>query len=92
MEKNKSVFYILLLIIIILLSLYCYKQIHEISRREGFLPLSIAYTNFSIFFFQMFSMIPFVLMMFIIIVASASVYIVLKNAGIIMYRAATVEF
>lgn len=92
MEKNKSVFYILLLIIIILLSLYCYKQIHEISHREGFLPLSIAYTNFSIFFFQMFSMIPFVLMMFIIIVASASVYIVLKNAGIIMYRAATVEF
>ena len=92
MEKNKKIFYILLIIIIILLIVYCYKQIDEISRREGFLPLSMAYTNFSIFFFQMFSMIPFVLMKFIIIVAGASVYIILTNSGKLLYKAATVEF
>ena len=92
MEKNKKLFYILLIIIIILLTVYCYKQIDEISRREGFLPLSMAYTNFSIFFFQMFSMIPFVLMKFIIIVAGASVYIILSYSFKLLYKAATVEF
>ena len=92
MEKNKKVFNILFIIIVFLLMVYCYKQYQEYSSREGFLPLSIAYTNFSIFFFQMFSMIPFVLMKFIIIVAGASVYVILSYGIKFLYHAFTVEY
>lgn len=68
MEKNKKVELFLGLVIIIFLSVLVYREYVKKLRREGFLPLAMAYTVFYTLFQYAVTTLPTMFMFFMCVI------------------------